>query len=966
MGGAGAATMPDLPRGTVTFLFTDIEGSTQLVQTLGDVRAVQVFGAHHRLLREAFAARSGRELEDQGDGFLVVFQRAQDAVLAAVAAQQAIHAHPWPDGLPLRVRMGLHTGEPVRAADGYVGLDVHRAARICQAGWGEEILLSHTTHELTRDDLPAGFGLRDLGEHRLKDLHRPERIYQLLHPSLPADFPPLKSLDSLPNNLPRSLTSFIGREREMAQVTRLLASSFLLTLTGAGGCGKTRLALQVAADLVEEYPDGVWLVELAPLSDPTLVPQTVASTLHVREQPGRPIIETLSNFLGPKTILLVLDNCEHLVAACARLAEALLQTCPHLRMLATSQEPLRIPGETIFPVPSLAVPDLDRLPSLESLTGNEAVRLFIERSRAALPDFIVTDHNATPIAQVCHRLDGIPLAIELAAARVKILPVSQIASRLDDRFRLLTGGSRTTLPRHQTLRSTMDWSYALLSEPERKLLRRLSVFARGWTLEAAEEICGGSDLVQGEVLDLLGQLVDKSLVVVEDQAADARYRMLETVRLYAREKLLEAGEDGELRRRHGGWFLALAERAEPKLQGPDQRRWLAWLEVEHANLLAALEWSRSAHPGSDVGLRLASALWRFWWMRGYLAEGRRWLEGLLKESRGAPTAVRARALIQAGRLAWAQSDFAAAGAFSEESLALSRALGDRQAVADALNTLGLVAWTRSDYPAARTIYEEGLALSRELGDKRRTAVLLNNLGIVAETQGDYAVSRERHDESLRIRREIGDRHGVAYSLGNLGRVAALQGEYTTARAHFEEGLEICRDLGDKLGTCNLMNRLGLMVYRQGDIPRALALSEESLVLARELGDKESIADTLCTLGRFAHHRGDLDRAADLLRESLALRRDLGDRPGIAECLEQLAAAALGQGEPERATRLLGAADAIRQAAGAPLPPADRGDYERRMAVARSQLGGDRFIDRWTEGGAMTLEQAVTHGLGQSR
>lgn len=956
--------MPDLPRGTVTFLFTDIEGSTQLVQTLGDARAVEAFTVHHRLLRSTFAAREGRELEDQGDGFLVVFQRAQDAVLTAVAGQEAINAHSWPDGLPLRVRMGLHTGEPVLAADGYVGLDVHRSARICQAGWGGQILLSHTTRELVRDDLPGVFSLRDLGEHRLKDLHRPERIYQLLHHRLPADFPPLKSLDSMPNNLPRSLSSFIGREREMAEVKRLLASPFLLTLTGPGGCGKTRLALQVVADLVEGYADGVWLVEIAPLSDPTLVPQAVGSALHVREQPGRPIMETLSNFLGPKTILLVLDNCEHLVTACARLAEALLRTCPHLRILATSQELLRIPGETIFRVPSLSVPDLDGRPSLESLTRNEAVRLFIERSRAALPTFTVTDHNTPLIAQVCRRLDGIPLAIELAAARVKVLPVSQIASRLDDRFRLLTGGSRTTLPRHQTLRSTMDWSYSLLSESERKLLRQLSVFARGWTLEAAEEICAGSDLAQGEVLDLLGQLVDKSLVVVEDQARDARYRLLETVRLYAREKLLEAGEDAELRRRHGEWSLALAERAEPKLQGPDQALWLGRIEAEHANLLAALEWSRSAHPGSDVGLRLASALWRFWWMRGYLTEGRRWLEGLLKESHGAPAASRARGLIQAGRLAWAQSDYAAAGAFSEESLALSRALGDTQAVADALNTLGLVAWTRSDYPAARTIYEEGLVVSRELGDRRRTAVLLNNLGIVAETQGDYAVSGERHEESLHIRRAIGDRHGVAYSLGNLGRVAALEGEYTRARAYFEEGLDICRDLGDKLGTCNLMNRLGLVAYRQGDVPRAMALSEESLVLARELGDKESIADTLCTLGRLAHHRGDLERATDLVRESLAFRRDLGDRPGIAECLEQLAAIALDRKDPEQTARLLGAADAIRQSTGAPLPPADRVDHQRRLTAARTQLGADRFNDAWTGGRAMPLEQAVAQGLDQ--
>jgi len=573
--------MPDLPTGTVTFLFTDIEGSTALLQYLGDRRYADVLGEQRRLLRAAFQAGGGHEVDTQGDAFFVAFRRGQDAVATAAAAQRAITTHPWPDSAPVRVRMGLHTGEPTLVAGGYVGLDVHRAARIGSAGWGGQILLSQATHDAVTDNLPPGVSLRDLGEHRFKDLQRREQIFQLLHPDLPADFPPLRSLDALPNNLPRQLTSFIGREREMAEVKRLLTTTRLLTLTGSGGCGKTRLALQVAADLVEEFANGVWLVELAALTDPALVPQAVASALGVREEPGRPLLATLSDYLKAKRLLLLLDNCEHLVAACAYLAEALLRACPHLRILATSREALNIAGETVWRVPSLSLPDLLHLPSVEHLTQYEAVRLFIERALISRPDFVLTSQGAPSVAQVCHRLDGIPLAIELAAARVKVLSVEQIAARLDNRFRLLTSGSRTALPRQKTLRAAIDWSYDLLSETERMVLRRLSVFAGGWTLEAAEAICVGEGIEWHEVLDPLMQLVDKSLVMMEEQGGTVRYRLLETVRQYGRDKLPASGEADVVRGRHRDWYLALAERAEPELLGSNQAVWLERLETEH-------------------------------------------------------------------------------------------------------------------------------------------------------------------------------------------------------------------------------------------------------------------------------------------------------------------------------------------------------------------------------------------------
>jgi len=521
--------MTALPTGTVTFLFTDIEGSTQLLQRLGDRRYAEVLAEHQRLLRDAIAKGNGQEIDTQGDAFLVAFSRARDAVATAVAAQQALMKHTWPDGASFQVRMGLHTGEPISITDRYVGLDVHRAARIGTAGHGGQILLSDVVSGLAARDLPPGVSLRDLGTHRLKDLREPEHLFQVVHPDLPTDFPPLKALDAWPNNLPIQLTSFIGRERETAEIKRLSATTRLLTLTGAGGSGKTRLALHVATDLLEHYPDGAWLAELAALSDPTLVPNAVASGLNVPEQRGHPFTETLIDFIHSKSLLLVLDNCEHLLPACAALADRLLRSCPTLRMLATSREPLGIPGEVIWRVPSLSFPDPRRLPSLEHLNQYEAVRLFVERARSNAPGFAVTSANAAAVVQICQRLDGIPLAIEMAAARVKVLTVEQIATRLDDRFRLLSSGPRTALPRHQTLRAAMDWSYDLLPERERGVLRRVSVFAGGWTLEAAEAICARDDVEASDVLDLLAHLVDRSLVIAEPHGGAVRYRLLETV-----------------------------------------------------------------------------------------------------------------------------------------------------------------------------------------------------------------------------------------------------------------------------------------------------------------------------------------------------------------------------------------------------------------------------------------------------
>jgi predicted ATPase/class 3 adenylate cyclase len=921
-----------LPSGTVTFLFTDIEGSTKLWEQHPNAMRLAL-ARHDAILRRVIESHGGHVFKTIGDAFCAAFATAPDALGAALAAQRALHAEVWGEVEPLRVRVALHAGAAEQREGDYFGPPLNRVARLLEVAHGGQILLSQPTADLARDSLSGSAGLRDLGEHRLKDLARPEHIFQLLHLELPAEFPPLHSLDALPNNLPLQVTSFIGREREIEEVRQLLEKTRLLTLTGAGGTGKTRLALQVAADHLREYSDGVWLVELASLSDPGLMPQTVASVLDVREAEGaegapwgpvpggKPLTQTLVAALKPRKLLLVLDNCEHLLEACAALAEALLRSCPDVHLLATSREGLNIPGETPYRLRSLSVPDPQHLPATpESLTQYEAVQLFIDRATTVAPSFSLTNANAPAVAQVCHRLDGIPLAIELAASRVKALPVEQLNERLADMFRLLTGGSRTALPRQQTLRALIDWSYDLLSATERTLLRRLSVFSGGWTLEAAEAVCTGDGIEEWDVLDVLTSLVDKSVALYEERGGEGRYRLLETVRQYAWDRLLQAGEAEDVRGRHRDWCLAMAEQAEAGLPGESGRVWLDRLEREHDNLRAALAWSE-AEGQAQAGLRLGGALREFWYARGYWTEGREHLAGLLAlpgaETR---TAARAKALHGAGVLAWQRADDGAARVLQEESLAIFRELGHKPGIAASLLSLGMVAQYREDYRAAWALFEESQAIFRELEDKQ----------------------------------------GIASSLGGLGWAAHVQGDYAAARALYEESLEICCGLGNKQGIAWSLQSLGGVTYIQGDHGEARARIEESLAIFRELDQKPGIAHSLMSLGWWTLDQGHLGEARALYEESLEIFRELGAKGGIAQDLEELAAVAAAQAQPERAARLLGAAEGLRDAIGG--PPPDRAKHERSVAAVRAALGEEAFAAAWAEGRVMPLDAAIEYAL----
>jgi len=948
-----------LPSGTVTFLFTDIEDSTRLWEEQPQAMRAAL-ARHDRLLRQAIDGNAGVVFKTIGDAFCAAFATAPDALRAALAAQRALVAEPWPDPLTLRVRMALHTGDAELRDNDYFGQALNRVARLLAAGHGGQTLLSDVAHDLTRDALPPSVTCKPLGEHRLKNLGRPEPVFQMLHPDLPSVFPPLKSLDhpDLPNNLPRQVTSFIGREQEMAEVKALLGRTRLLTLTGSGGCGKTRLGVQAAADMLESYPEGIWFVELAPLTDATLVPQAIAQTLSLTEEPGKSQLQTLVEFLKTRRLLLILDNCEHVLDACARVADAVLKSCLHVRILASSREALGISGEQTYRIPSLALPDAHQEQTAQSVSHYEAARLFIERAVAVQSTFVVTDSSASALAQLCVRLDGIPFAIELAAARVRSLSLSQINARLDNRFHLLTGGSRTALPHQQTLRALIDWSFDLLSPQKQALLCRLSVFAGGYTLEAAEAISSDAAVEEWEMLDLLTSLVDKSLLVADPGEGAPRFRLLETVRQYAREGLEARGESALIRDRHQAFFLAFAETAEPHLKGPDGERWLDRLETDHDNLRVALEWA-----GNEAALRIAGALYSFWEVRGYFTEGRKRLtDALAGATAQGRTLFRAKALSCAGALARVQGDPAAARALLEESLTLYRERNDRGGIAYVLTSLGNLAYGQGDYVVARSLYEEGLALRQELGDRAGMAQSLSNLGNIAYFQGDFVQTRALYEAGLALARELGNKGGIAHSLTNLGLLASEQAEFARAHTLLDESLALAQELGNKGGIAYALYNLGNLAYFEDDRSTAHSRYEESLVLYRELGDKGGIAGAHLGLGNLASRKGDYVQAHSLLEESLVLCQEFGNRGGIAEALEAFATLALMQKQAQRATHLWGAAEALRSELGAPMQSCNRPLYDQQVAQARYVLSEAPFTAAWSTGHTMPTDQAISYAL----
>jgi predicted ATPase/class 3 adenylate cyclase len=919
-------------------LLTDVVDSTKLSERIGDAAMAEVWIAHDRAARDLLPLWHGREI-DKTDGMLLMFDTAADAVNYAMAYHRALAALPT----PLKARAGLHVGPVIlrenSAADiargakplEVDGLTKPTAARVMSLGLGGQTLLS----EDARRALDASPGpVQSLGHWMLKGLADPIELFEIGEDAA-AFAAPLDGdkgyrvtrvgqqwlpVRQIPNNLPQQITSFVGRQRELEEAKKLLEQKRLLTLLGTGGLGKTRLSLQIAADSLTGFRDGVWFVDLAPIADPALVPKTVAQALRIGEDPRIPLIEIISAHLRSRRVLLVLDNCEHLIGACATLADALLRAAPELRILASSREPLHVPGEQAYPLQPLPLPDATARG--EEVARSDAVRLFVERARLQQPHFAMTARNCEAVRQICARLDGIPLALELAAARVGVLPAEQIVERLDDRFRLLTGGSRTALPRQRTLRAMIDWSYDLLADAEKTFFARLSVFVGGWTLAAAETVAIGEGIEQGNVLDLLGGLVDKSLVVTDDSGE--RYQMLETIRQYAHACLQQSGHGAAADKRHRDYYLAFAEEAELQLNGgPKQPEWLARLDLEQDNLRAALAWSLEEAERTDADLRLCGALSRFWANRGHADEGATWCEKALARSADAGgTSARAKALIAMGTLAWRLGDMSRAQTTLEQALDLSRHLGVRSLEADALESLGGVAMHRTEFPLARVVLEQALALNRELGRPAQEAEAYNSLAGLAISQGDDEAAKEPLERALAVGRASGNKLAEARAMAYLALLAERRDQYTTAQAMHEQALSIAREFG---------------------------VREFELVELRHLAD-------------VALNRGDMATARAHYRDALIASRDLGNRHRMAEMIEAVMDPTVAAGAFQLTAVLAGAADALRNAVATPRGTLQQQQRDPIVGRCRVALGEERYAAADAAGREMSGDEAVAAAL----
>jgi predicted ATPase/class 3 adenylate cyclase len=883
----------ELPTGTLTFLFSDIERSTRLIQELGPAWT-GALDDHHRLMREAIAEHAGTEVAAEGDSFFAVFPTAADGVRAALAAQRQLAAHPWPGEAPVRVRMGIHTGSATVAGGSYTGLDVHRAARIMAAAHGGQVLLSDVTWALAAAALGDGVTTRDLGEHRLKDLDSAERLHQLMAPGLATDLPPIRTADAVRTNLPAQPTSFLGRERQIGEVSTLLETSHLVTLTGPGGTGKTRLAIECGARLAHRFADGVWYVPLAPIVDPDLVPMAIAQALNVPEHPGRTPLERVLDQIGEQQLLMVLDNFEQVTDAAETVA-SLLAGAPHLATIVTSRFVLHLSGEHEYPVPPLDVPDVRHLPDLARLTQYEAVALFIERSRAARPGFAVTNENAPAVAEICVRLDGLPLAIELAAARVRLLTPQAILARLSDRLGLLIQGPRDVPERQRTLRGAIEWSYDLLDQDEQRLFASLSVFRGGARFEAVEQICAvdGADILSG-----LASLVDKSLVRAESPSAsggETRYVMLETLREFATERLRASGDADEVGRRHAEWFAALADRLAPSIMGEDQRSVLDRLEEDHDNLRAAMSWAME-HDRADLALLLGARLWRMWQMRGFLDEGRERIEQALALPGAAEhRALLADALEAAGGVYYWRSEVPPMRQAYEQALEARRALGEPDGIAEALYNLSFAFsyvgrfGGEPDIDRARELQEQALDLFRQTGNRSGEGRALWALGTTALAQRDFPTVERIGTQAEPIFRELGDPYYLGWSLWSIvvGRIAL--GRLGEARAPAREALQIFAQADDVSGYAGLLDAAAVIAFRDGDRLRAARLSGAVDEMARLSGlDARTFARAMLDFDADALASAPDTQAA--WQEGAAMERSAV----IAYALD-------GLGEPEQAT-----------------------------------------------------------------
>ncbi|HVF10575.1 MAG TPA: adenylate/guanylate cyclase domain-containing protein [Abditibacteriaceae bacterium] len=907
-----------LPTGTITLLFSDIEGSTKLLHDL-DESYPEVLERHRSLLRTAVAAWHGHEVKVHGDSFFFVFQRAADSVAAAVAAQRALAAEQWPLSSPVRVRMGLHTGEPSLTANDYIGVDVHRGARLMAAGHGGQVLLSETVQMLVANHLPAGVSLRDWGEHHLKDLPQPERIYQLVIEGLVNDFPPLETSGKRPHNLPAQLTALIGREGEVEAACALLRRPGLrlLTLTGTGGTGKTRLSLEIAARLLADFEDGVFFVELAAIDNADLLLSTIAPTLGVREGAGQTLRASLQSYLSGRRLLLVLDNFEQVIEA-APVVTQLMAACAHLKVLVTSRKALHLRGEQEFPVSPLALPNLHDLPGVKALSHCAAVQLFIERAVAVKPDFALTNDNAPAVAEICARLDGLPLAIELAASRTRLLSPHAMLARLSSRLKFLTGGARDLPARHQTLEAAIYWSYDLLNDREQMLLRRLAVFVGGCTVAAAEAVLGDD---AGDVLDGLASLVDESLLRQQDIAGEPRFWMLETIREFAWARLEESGEKDAMQRRHAVYYSTLSHELEGKLRGFRQLEYRRRMLSDRENIRAALNWALEHEPHLAIDLAVITVRYS-----ATLGEARDFLEQTLARTEDGCPLARLYLALGMVDMTVAQGDFATARAYVE---------------------------------AAQRLLEDAKA-KLLLSDEQYQVRLANTerwLATVAMNQGDFVTARALAQEHYTV---VGGEDSLSGGV-TLAILDLSQGNYEAARAFFEKYIAQYRSTLSHSKLSLYLLCLGNALRYQGHYEEAAAVIGQSSSLQKELGRKSEWL--LQSRGWIARHRQDYELAATLFKASLVRARDGGEKRSVINSLAAMAGMAAVQGRAVRAVRLGGAVASILESCGMVLYAGDRADLEHDLAAARAMLDETTLAAAWAAGRAMTVSQAVEYALG---
>lgn len=945
------------PSGTVTFLFTDIEGSTKLAQMNpeGYLLALQ---KHHNILNEAVSGSNGCVFKSVGDAFCCAFENCADAVKAAIEAQVKFNATEWGD-VAIKVRMGIHSGTAEWNGKDYMGyITLARSNRVMSSAYGNQILISEQAHENLGDAFLKDVNFRDLGERRLKDLIQPVKLFQIMSPQIPSDFPPLKTLDARPNNLPVQLTSFIGRVQEMSKVKELLEVSRLVTLLGPGGTGKTRIAMQIGAELINDFMNGVFVAELAPVTDPLRVSRALIDTLGIKELPNKSPEETIIDYLKDKSLLLLLDNCEHLIDACATLSEKLLANCAKLKILATSREALKCDGERIYRLEPLSVPDVKKNYSPEELAQFEAVRLFIERALTVNAGFRITNDNTPALSQICYQLDGIPLAIELAAARINVLTIDGISERLNDRFRLLTGGNRTALPRQQTLRALIDWSYDLLSENEKLLCRRLTVFSGGWTLESSEKICSDELLDEYEVLDLLENLTDKSLVKIVEEGYNSRYNMLESIRKYGNEKLIKSGEEYELYERHFNYCFQLAENSGKKLIGNEQREWIKKIAQENDNIRECLRWALLNNPES--ALKLSVELGKFWELQSHFMEGLEFLKKSMESSKNIDLKWKAKAIYWMGFFLTHQGKYNEAKKYLNQCLDIFSETGDKDGEALTYLSLGMIAVFESDYKSIDSFSQKSLSISLGLNNKSYIARNLQNIGLGLMQQGNHDSARTKMEESLSIYRELNDTLQIAKIIGNLGALEYLLTNYDKARILFEESLVLRRELGDKQGISIALSNLGSVAYMQKDFEEAEKCLLESLEIIKEIGDKRVYVTAINTLANIAYDTGDYPKAVQLFCESLVIADEIGDNYSIAKDFEGFANIYIAMENYEMGCRMAGKYISLMNATNRNLIEGELERIENTKEILKSKLGDTDFEKYWSEGENMNIESALKY------